>query len=140
MSLLALKTARFIYWIGYNRRPSPFCEDADVVFKSMILFIVGLWLHVHHDHEDRVWFVFLISDSRPGWCDWPVLTMHTSSPGATITAEGPDIQETLERERERGRGNANKPRHFSKTKHSNGNKTLETTAKKQNTLLRRVLY
>ena len=29
--------------------------------------------------------------------------MHTSSPGATITAEGPDIQETLERERERER-------------------------------------
>ena len=68
MSLLALKTARFIYWIGYNRRPSTFCEDADVVFKSMILFIVGSWLHVHHDHEDRVRFVFLISQQT--WLVW----------------------------------------------------------------------
>ena len=70
----------------------------------MILFVVGLWLHevvVHHDHEDRVWFLFLISHSRPGLCDWPVLTMHTSSPGATITGPGPAIQETLERGRER---------------------------------------
>ena len=56
-----------------------------------------------------------------------LLTMHTSSPGATITGPGPAIQETLREER--GKVNANKPRHFSKTKHSNGNKTLETAAK-----------
>ncbi len=64
-----------------------------------------------------------------------LLTMHTSSPGATITGPGPAIQETLaltiqrEERGERGKVNANKPRHFSKTKHSNGNKTLETAAK-----------
>lgn len=59
-------------------------------------------------HEDRVWFLFLISHCRllagEVWGLAWLLTMHTSSPGATITGPGPAIQETLAlTNRERGR-------------------------------------
>ena len=69
--------------------------------------------------------MFLIS-LQPGLT---VLTMHTSSPGATIT--GPGGHSKKHWHWERG-GHASKPRHFSKTKHSNGNKTRETAAKERN--------